>query len=92
MAKRGSNQTMLNGNGGGCTVLDTAEDLQWLKEVHGIDFVTKGYILVTVSGNEDRPDFVQCYRTNHYLAVPDIYEYVGDVLTLTVDNSETDRV
>ena len=54
------------------TILESADDLQWLFEVHGID--ARNCKIVYLYGNEDAPDRVLAYLVNDYLCEP--IEYI----------------
>jgi len=50
--------------------LDTAEDMQWLHDVHGIP---PDMTCAILTGNEDAPRKIEAWRecNPHYLAAPD---------------------
>jgi len=53
------------------TFLDTTEDLEWLRDVHGID--TKGIVCAILYGNEDSPEKIEAFAVNDYRAIPTVY-------------------
>lgn len=60
------------GNMAGFSFLDTAEDLVWLHEVHGVDVT--GVVAAEVHGNEDCPRRVCTYARNDYREPPVVWE------------------
>jgi hypothetical protein len=55
------------------TVLDRREDLEWLRDVHGVDIFTekgKRAVCAIIHGNEDCPERVELFDRNHYKAKP----------------------
>lgn len=53
------------------TYLDSAEDLQWLQEVHGVE--TEGYVVAILYGNEDCPNRVELYLRDDYRCLPVVW-------------------
>lgn len=59
---------------------DNAEDVGWLRDVHGIDpFFERGTIRVPypvfiVYGNEGYPSKIECYTQDHYRSDCTVYE------------------
>ncbi len=52
--------------------LESAEDLEWLHEVHGVS--VQGYACAILHGNEDSPERVEVFARNHYRCKPTIWE------------------
>lgn len=55
------------------TILENKEDLEWLRDVHGVDIFKdngKRAVCAIVHGNEDCPEKVELFDRNHYKAKP----------------------
>ena len=65
--------------------LETKEDMQWLKDCHGVE--TDGFACAVVLGNEDWPDKVEIYRFNSVDSERHIYrpDDNGDLKLVKVD-------
>lgn len=48
--------------------IDTQEDLNWLRDVHGVDIT--GIVAAEIHGNEDCPERVCTYKRNDYQERP----------------------
>lgn len=51
--------------------LETDEDMDWLRDVHGID--TTDVVGAYLYGNEDAPERIEAYYENDYRATPMVY-------------------
>lgn len=54
------------------TILETAEDMAWLAEVHAP--IAAGYPMAVLHGNEDSPDRVELYARDHHEYRPTVLE------------------
>jgi hypothetical protein len=70
------------------TVLENKEDLEWLRDVHGLDIFTeraKRAVCAIIHGNEDCPERVELFDRNHYKAKPfRVYVYNEELGILEV--------
>lgn len=54
------------------TILETVEDFEWLKDVHGI--AVGDYACAILHGNEDSPNKIELYAVDNYKCRPTVYE------------------
>lgn len=73
------------------TILENREDLEWLRDVHGVDIFTeraKRAVCAIIHGNEDCPERVELFDRNHYRAKP-FRVYVLNEETRVLEIEET---